>query len=94
MTELNSNLNNLNSHYTSQTKVEIPKHVVVNGPDVIPGQHVYSDIDARKRMRAINNDIYQSVKSEKAKDSKNFLKVFCGIVIAILAALGIKKLFK
>ena len=94
MTEINSNLNNLNAHYSSQTKIELPKNVVVTGPESLPGQHVYNDIDAKKRMRAINDDIYQSSKTAKNKENKKFLKVFCGIVLAILAALGIKRLFK
>ena len=94
MSEMNSNLNNLNAHYSSQTKIEIPQRVVVSGPSALPGQHVYNDIDANKRMKAINDDIYQSSRSVRSSEDKKFVKVFCGIVLAILAALGIKKLFK
>ena len=90
----NSNLNNLNSHYSSQTKVEIPQRVVVSGPTALSGQHVYNDIDAKKRMRAINDDIYQSAKVQKTQENRKFLKVFCGIVLTIFAALGVKRFFK
>ena len=94
MTEINSNLNNLNAHYSSQTKIEIPKHVVASGPNSLPGQHVYNDIDAKRRMRAINDDIYKTSKIQKNKESRKFLKVFSAIVLAIIAALGIKRFFK
>ena len=94
MSEINSNQYNLNAHYSTQAKIEIPERVVVSGPALLPRQHVYNDKDAKRRMRAINEDIYQHSKSVKNNSDKGFIKAFLGIVFVILAALGIKKLFK
>lgn len=85
---------NLNSHYSSNLKAQRPERPIVSGPESISSYHLFNDIDANKRMSAINNDIYQSTEKEKSRYGKNFLKVFGAVVLAILAVIGIKRTFK
>ena len=85
---------NLNSHYSSNPKVERPKRAIVVGPSNLPKAHLFNDRDATNRVKVINNDINQSFKQEKNKDSINFTKGFVAIIFGILAFLGIKKFLK
>jgi len=85
---------NLNSHYTSNPKVERPQKTIVSPPNNLPVKHLYSDRDANNRMKFINNDIYQGFKQEKQKEDISFTKIFLGAMFAVLAFLGIKKVFK
>ena len=72
-----SETQNLNAYYTTNAKIERPKHVVVSGPDNIPRVHVYNDIDANNRLNNINHDIYvDSQKIPKAPKKKKFLGIF------------------
>ena len=64
MSEVN-NIQNLNSHYSTNTKVEKPERVVVTGPNSLPTVHLFNDKDAKKRLKAINQDIYVDYKKEK-----------------------------
>lgn len=84
---------NTNQHYTNKTTVE-PTRVVVNGPQTIPRVHVFTDADANKRFEMINQELGIKNKKEKNKAARDFIKVFGGIVLAILAALGLKKILK
>lgn len=93
MTDIN-NTTNLNSHYTSNPKVERPIRYAVSAPQSLPTPHLFNDIDANNRMKAINQDIYQDSKTEKNKKATNFIKIFGSVVLAILAILGIKSIFK
>ena len=68
---------NLNAHYTTNAKIVRPTNVVVSGPENIPRAHVYNDIDANKRLNAINQDIYvDSQKVPKKQKKKKFLGLF------------------
>ena len=85
---------NLNSHYSSNSKVNRPQRVIVTGPNDLPKVHLYNDRDATNRVKAINNDIVLDYKQEKNKDGVNFTKGFVAIILGILAFLGIKKVIK
>lgn len=85
---------NLNSYYTPNPKAERPENLVVNAPGSVPIVHVYDDIDANKRLKAIDEDIYYGTKQQKNNEKKNFIKIFGGIVLTILGIIGIKSLFK
>lgn len=92
MTDIASN--NLNSHYSNQAKVTQPAYVVASAPDKLPSYHIFNDEDANDKFEVINNDIHTQTKSEKTKDGKNFFKFYLAFVAALLAFLGIKKIFK
>ena len=83
---------NIQAHYTDNPKVERSKRMVVKAPEALNNMHLYNDIDAKKKMRAINNDIYVKTEQEKSSFNKKFLKVFGGIVVTILGIIGLKKL--
>lgn len=81
---------NIDSHYSSETKIIKPKRQVAFAPANLPTTHVYSDKDARQKMAAIDYDIYQGTIKEKKKhefDKSFFIKIFCGITL--LTLLGI-----
>ena len=92
MTEVSSNVQNINSHYTSATKVTKPQKLVVSGPQNVPSMHLYNDIDAKKRISAYNAEIEQQSKEYRKNPAKQFWKVFLGICAGILGIIGIKKL--
>lgn len=85
---------NLQAHYTSNPKVECPKRTIAAAPDSLPTAHLYNDIDANKKMKAINNDIYQAAQKEQKSESRSFLKVFIAAVLAVLGICGIRRLMK
>lgn len=93
MTTVNDS-QNLNAHYAATNKVKRPDKVVVQAPEKIPTNRLFSDVSANKKMEAICNDIYVDTKKEERKEGKNFTKYFVGIVLAIIALMGLKKLFK
>jgi len=77
MNEVNQTYN-LNSHYTSTSKVEKPKHVVAQAPDQIPQYSILTDQKARKRLSDLDRDIfveYDKVPKE-SKKKKKFLGLF------------------
>lgn len=84
----------INSYYSTENKAYKPTGAVVSGPNSIPSYHVFNDIDARNKFSKINNDIYQSVESEKSSSKKTFIKVFVCSVLAVLGFIGLKKIFK
>ena len=68
---------NLNAHYTTNSKIVRPAHVVVSGPENIPHAHLYNDADANNRLNAINQDIFEdSKKVPKKAKKKKFLGLF------------------
>ena len=68
---------NLEAHYSTSTKVEKPKRVVVEGPDNIPQYHTYTDKEANAKLTAINNDVYESYQqTPKKKSKKKFFGMF------------------
>ena len=68
---------NLNAHYTTNSKIVRPAHVVVSGPENIPHVHLYNDADANNRLNAINQDIFEdSKKVPKKAKKKKFLGLF------------------
>ena len=62
----------LNQHYSSNPKAERPKRIVATAPDTLPSYSLCRDEDMNKKMRALNNDIYQDTKREKNKSGKTF----------------------
>lgn len=92
MTEITNN--NLQAHYSGNTKVNLVKKGVAEPPKELPNMHLYNDTDANKKLRAFNNEINEGCKKEKNKDFSLFLKTIVGTALAILALFGIKKFFK
>ena len=92
MTEVSANSTNINSHYSSATRTTRPKGLVVAGPNAIPGQHLYNDIDAKNRIRQLNKEIEVQSKDFRKNPAKQFWKIFGCIVAGILGIIGIKKL--
>lgn len=87
-------VNNLEAHYSTSSKVKRSKRITVVAPDNIPTTHLFNHVDADKKMKAINNDIYAGTKQAKSSSVKNFVKWFCGFVLLVLGIIGIKKLFR
>ena len=79
---------------TNNLKAEPSKRVIVEGPQTLPRTHLFSDADANKRFEAINKELNIKNKKEKNKAFTNFWKVFGGIVLVLLGALGLKKILK
>ena len=92
MTDISTN--NLNSHYSNQSKITQPSPIVASAPNILPTYHLFNDKDADDRFEVINGDIHTKTKAEKTKDGKNFFKYYLAFVAALLAFLGIKKIFK
>ena len=92
MTEISSNSQNINPHYTSATKATRPKKLIVAGPNNVPGTHLYNDIDAKNRIRQVNKEIEVQSKEFRKNPAKQFWKTFGCIVAGILGVIGIKKL--
>ena len=83
---------NLNQQYNITT--EPSRRIIVEGPQTLPRANVFTDADANKRFEIINQELGIKNKKEKNKAARNFIKVFGGIVLAILATLGLKKILK
>ena len=83
---------NLNAHYTTNSKVQRPLRNVAVANTNLPHTHVFDDRDANKRLSAINNDIYTGAKREKRRKDYAFGKIFGGLVLAVLGFKGIQKL--
>ena len=59
---------NLNAHYSANTKVKRPANIVANAPSTLPNNKMpYYDSEATKRMQSINESIYNDYKAEKQK---------------------------
>ncbi|MCM1004661.1 MAG: hypothetical protein NC408_10035 [Candidatus Gastranaerophilales bacterium] len=75
---------NINQHYTSNLKAERPKRTVASAPDNLPSFNLCKDEDLNKKMRVLNNDIYQDSKHEKNKSAKTFWKCFGGLAVLVM----------
>ena len=69
---------NLNAHYSTSSKVQRPLRNVASMPTNLPQTHLFNDIDANKKLHAINQDIYNGTKREKRRSDNVFWKVFAG----------------
>ena len=85
---------NLSSHYSQNAKVYRPGKQVATPPSSLPKPHLFNDTDANNRMKIINNEINIGYKKEKNSFGKKFVKVFATAVLALVAFIGIKRLFK
>lgn len=93
MTDVNNNI--LEGHYSCETKVERPAMTVAEAPTVLPKHALFSEKEARQKMRALNTDIYEGTKKEKEKHEFNrslYFKIFGGIGIAAAGIAGIGKI--
>ena len=91
MTTIN---NNLEAHYSTNSKVQRPKITVANPPGSLPNNKMpYYDKDANKRMQSINDSIYKDYKHEKQRKTSSTITFISATALAILTVLGIKKLF-
>lgn len=61
---------NINAHYTTETKIIKPEHIVVQGPNNIPKQDLFTDQKANVRLQAIEQDIFDSTKRVKKNNEK------------------------
>ena len=84
----------LDSYYTTKSKAQRPSNPIAKAPETLPTYHLFNDRDANNRMSAINQDIYVERKKEEKRPMINFIKALGVGVVAVLAFLGIKKLFK
>ncbi len=62
---------NLDAHTSTNMKVTKPKIVVADASSNIPKMTMFSDIEANKRVKEINNDIYESTASTKQAGGSN-----------------------
>jgi hypothetical protein len=93
MTQISNN-QNLNAHYSSNAKVQRSTKSIANAPSSLPNNKMpYYDKDATKRMQAINDSIYKDYQAEKKQNSSSAVKFVSATALAILCALGIKKMF-
>lgn len=68
---------NINAHYANDAKVKRTQRQIVQAPETIPTHNLYSDKEANDRLNAINQDVYNSVKSVPVKNHKK--KKFFGL---------------
>ena len=87
-------ISNVNVNQQYNIKSEPSKRVVVEGTQTLPRGHDFTDADATKKLEIINQELGIKTKKERNKAFSNFCKVFGGIVLAIIAALGIKRILK
>lgn len=71
-----SQIQDIEAHYSTVSKVDKPKRVVVEGPNNIPVRHVYTDKEANARLAAINNDVYVSVQNTPKKNKNKRFGLF------------------
>ena len=92
MTEVSTN-QNLNAHYTTSAKAPRKTGVVAQPPASVPPQRkVYSDAEANKKFKELNQDLYQDSKKAAKKDKIKLLKLIGIILGAALGVAGIRKL--
>ena len=61
----------LDAHNSTNMKVTKPRVVVSDVPNSMPKVTMFSDIEANKRVREINNDIYESTANTKQAGGMN-----------------------
>ena len=77
MNGINDSSQNLNAYYTTNSHISKPQHVVVQGPENIPHNYVYTDKEANEKLSVINQDIYVSTqKASVNKRKKKILGIF------------------
>lgn len=86
-----SDVQNLNSHYTTTAKVDLSRHSAIAAPSVLPSKKTFDNDKANARWKAVNSDIYQSVQKEKKSSFVEYLKFSIALLVA---ALGIKYAYK
>ena len=89
-----TDVQNLNSHYSTNLKVELPSNRVAIAPQTLPKSHLYNDTDATNRWKSINEDIYQESKKENGKSKLGFFKFFMGFVVLFFGVKFARKFFK
>ena len=88
MSEVNTY--NLEAHTSTNMKVKRPKVDPNDLHLVLPQKKPFSDEKEKKKMRAINTDIYEGAVKEKEKHEFNLKRYFtiCGIIALLAAAIG------
>ena len=89
--------NILDGHYSNETKVKRPKILVAEAPATLPKPTLFSEKEAKEKIRSIDNDIYEGTKKEKAKNDFNkslYFKIFGGVVLVSAGIAGIDKIRK
>ena len=93
MTDVNNNI--LEGHYSCETKIKRPAMTVADAPAALPKHALFSEKEAKQRMKALNADIYEATKKEKSKNEFNtslYFKIFGGVGIAAAGIAGISKI--
>lgn len=69
---------NINSYYTTETKIKKPERIVVQGPTTLPKQELYTDKKADAKLKAIEQDIFSATNDVKKQNNnkKKFLGLF------------------
>lgn len=91
------NQQNINSHYSTNAKVERPALAVASAPANLPRMHLFNNKDAENRLKQINQDIYTDSKKEENKHGIKFLKIFglgIGLILIIKGFKNLKNTFK
>lgn len=93
MSEVN-NIQNLNAHYSKETKVKRSSPVADTVQYDLRAKRVFNDKEANQKMRAINEDIYTGMQQVKRSEKTSFAQWFAGAVAVILLCLGLKRFFR
>ena len=93
MSEVTNN-QNLNAHYSTESKAYRPQRPIATPPDTLPRMHLFNDKDANNKIKAIDKDIYLDSKKEEKRQGANFIKIFVAGVLGLLALIGLKRIFK
>ena len=89
--------NNLDSHYSTQSKAKLSKRAVAQAPAVLPKHKLFSNEEAEQKINSINKDIYTGTVNKKKKKEFNrslYFKIFGGIAAAVAGIAGINKIRK
>lgn len=86
-------LNNIQAHYSSEINAKKPTGIVTENLPYLPDRVVFSDTEANKKIKAIDNEVHRSAKKDQKKEAKKFWTVYLGIVAIILSIVGVNKLF-
>jgi hypothetical protein len=81
----------LEAHNSPKMKLDRPKITAADfSQKLLTDKTSYSKKEADKRLKILNNDIYQGAKKEKDKHEFNFKRYFTifGILALLAAALG------
>ena len=93
MSDVNSQ--NLNAHYTSNTKVKKPLiRVAVPPSGMIKNNYAFNDAEATKRISYVRKSVDNDLKKEKNRDFRFFLKILTGVALFVITILGLKNFFK